>query len=327
MIKIKLIIYTLLFFLFSCAPEAPHDNSLDPYHSSIGNSGIGLIGEVLSKAEPHVPISNCLVLIMPEQYYDTTNIDGRFQFSNLQTGVHQIIIEKAGFKSDTSILAPDTVSSNPMHFYLNGLPFITETKIYSEYIDQWWPDPVANIKFEIIANDPDGAGDIKIITLDVPEMGISKEFTRTVKQDSFFLQLSEPDFPQDSLPQLIGKEMQIVLQDNSNKRVTESPFYLIRIIDFAPIPVEPVGLQTVVPKPLFQWQPYIASFVFNYEVSVFVVAAGLPVLIHNQKNVSVNQTEYQYPDSLSTGTYFWTVGVRDEIGNLSRSKEASFIVP
>lgn len=317
------ILLSLVIFLLSCAPQAPHENPLDPYHVS---SGIGFSGQVLQKIQPHNPLSKSLIFLLPEQKFDTTNAEGLFQFEQLQPGPHQLIIEHEGYVSDTVAVDPDTMRQNPAIFYLNGRPYLTQTKVYSEFIDQWWPDPVTFVKFEITIADPDGASDITSATLQIPKLNLYHPFQATVKPDSLFLQLSETDISRDSLFQLAGLSMQIRLTDTSEDTEIFTPFYLIRIIDVSPVTTAPSGLQTADPRPLLQWQAYAAPFAFTYEIGVYVLTAGLPVRIHQTESITPDQLEYQYPDSLPTGTYFWTVGIRDDLGNLSRSKEASFIV-
>ena len=109
----------LIILIINCVPEAPHDNALDPYHGIASETGIELVGEVIQKVEPHSPIRDCLILLLPEQRFDTTGTDGRFQFMNILPGIHQVIINKPGFDTDTFQVIPDTVQRNPVHFPIN----------------------------------------------------------------------------------------------------------------------------------------------------------------------------------------------------------------
>lgn len=325
--KLFLWVITLVVFGIFCAPEAPHDNILDPYRNGGNAKGIEFFGEVLQKSEPHLPVKNCKVFLLPEQKFDTTNTVGRFYFTEMVPGIHQLIIEKGGFTTDTFFVDPDTVSGNPTHFFLNGEPYIEAVKIFSEFIDQWWPEPIAYVNTGIKVGDPDGVSDLQNVTFQVPAFNLAAGFQETSVPDSFFLQLNEQFDPNIDLRDLIGKEIRIVLTDNSGARVVSQPYFLIRLNENSPETVEPTGLQIVEGNPVFKWVPYNASFTFHYEISVFFVNAGIPLLIHNKQKISPDTLQYQYPDSLSSGTYFWTVGVRDNLGNLSRSKEASFLVP
>jgi len=323
--KMFLVIGLLIFV--ACAPDAPHDNPLDPFHRTAGNSSNTFAGQVLQKNEPHSPIQNCFVSLLPEQKFVRTDNDGNFSFAGIQPGLHQIEISKVGYDSLMATIDFDTVRNQIVHFYLNGKPFLKKLKIYSEYIDQWWPDPVTSMIVEITIGDLDGVSDIRDIKLTVPAQNLSFSFTETAKPDSFFLRVDELVVTRKDLFALVGAEQYVILVDESGTRVTSGPHYLIRIITTTPQTESPTGLQVVDPQPVFKWQPYIAQFDFKYEILIFFLNAGIPILIHQSNELGVKQLQYTYPDSLAAGTYFWTVGVRDKFGNFCRSKEATFIVP
>jgi len=325
--KLLGLVFLSLILIFSgCVPEAPHLNPIDPYVNLQSEEKL-FTGDVLKKNDPHLPIEGSLVLMLPERQFDVTDKNGRFSFSLLSNEVHQFIISKAGFTTDTFTVDPDTVQESLVHFFLNGNPRVKSVRIFSEYIDQWWPDPITFVNFQMTADDPDGVSDIQSLRIRLPDLGIDTTFQATAQPDSFVLRLSDRDFPDNDPFQLIGKDIFVVLVDKSGIEISDGPFYLVRIMENSPVPIEPVGLRSVEPQPVFRWQPYPASFAFTYEISVFVVQGGIPILIFGDGQIPMTQSDYQYPDSLATGTYFWTIGVRDELGNFSRSKEASFVVP
>jgi hypothetical protein len=118
----------------------------------------------------------------------------------------------------------------------------------------------------------------------------------------------------------------VSLKDENGAATNGGPYYLRRIIEDAPQTVAPVNAQTVSPFPTLQWQAINLSFEFNYIVQVFRITAAIPILIHISPEIPPNQLSYNFPDSLTSGDYFWTIGVRDNLNNFSRSKEASFKV-
>jgi hypothetical protein len=311
----------------SCVPEAPHSNPIDPYYSGKQPVGVLLSGTVLTRYEPHVPIADCQVSLFPEQLFARTDSRGAFSFRLQQSGEHRILVSKEGFFPDTLLVNPDTLGGNSLNIYLNGQPYLVRTQVYSEYIDQWWPEPVTTINFRVVAADPDGVNDLDSITVVVPELEIRRAMGATARADSFSLTLTEDDFPDSNPFALIGKAIYFVLRDRSARQVSSGPHYLFRILEQSPRAIEPTSLQQVSPTPTFRWEPYPASFAFQYEVQVFFIQGGIPISIHRVTGIPPEQLEYQYPDSLPTGTYFWTIGVRDNLNNFSRSKEASFVVP
>lgn len=324
----KLLMVSALMLRFTaCVPEAPRLNPLDPFFQSKDSSVSSFAGEILKKNDPRLPIPDCLVLLLPEQLFTRSNESGRFQFQNIGEGVHQFVISKEGFSTDTFFVDVDTVSQGTVVFHLNGNPYLKDIHIFSEFIDQWWPDPITTVNVQVIVDDPDGISDIEMLKMQVPDITVDTSLQSTSQPDSFVLRMEAGDFPNEDPFGLIGKDIWIQLEDKSNMRVREGPFHLIRILENSPEPLSPAGLQTAGPSPLFVWQPYPASFKFTYEIWVFVIQGGLPNLLFRDDGLPDSQFQYQYPDSLSPGTYFWTVGVRDELGNFSRSKEASFVVP
>ena len=323
--RFTLISAALLFYL-NCVPEAPHSNPLDPYRANTAGTGIELFGQTLQKNEPHLPIDSCLVLISPGNIFRLSNPNGEFRVPNLQPGVYQLIFNRERFATDTFRINTDTLSQAQVHFYLNGLPSVQKFRIYSEFIDQWWPDPFYTVNFSLIAGDIDGTEDLIKKEVRIPELNISAEFAETSRPDSFFVQLTDRDLPNNDIFALIGKPVYVVLEDQSQAAANAGPFQLVRVIATSPDSLSPTGLESVAPQPIFTWKPYTANFDFTYEISVFVINTGIPILIHSVTGIPVEQNSYSYPDSLPSGKYFWTVGVRDEMGNLSRSKEAAFLV-
>jgi len=320
------ILFALL-LIWNCVPEAPHSNPLDPYHT-VTSHGIELRGHILQKNEPHNPVDSCMVFLSPGNLFRIANQNGEFTFSGLTSGLYELVISHSGYDTDTFQVATDTLGPSLVHFYLNGLPYLKKSLIYSEFIDQWWPDPYSTVNISVQVDDPDGAGDISEVQVHIPAMNLNWPMENIFRPDSFFLHLFQDDFPENDIVELIGKEVRINITYKSGAATEEGPFYLYRIIETSPIPIEPVALQVVTPLPLLRWEQYIATFAFTYEVAVFRVnTAGLPIQIHSVTRLPSTQLEYAYPDSLTSGTYFWTVGVRDELGNFSRSKEASFVVP
>lgn len=323
---IALITLTGIFALFSCAPDAPHDNPLDTANR-LQSMQTKITGQVLQKSAPHFPVSDCLVFLEPGQEYVYSDENGMFTFSLVQGGIHRIICNKDGYDTLRLSFNADSLADGLFRIYLNGKPKVSSVKLYSEYIDQWWPDPVAFLNAELIADDPDGINDLADIFLTIGGDSSKYNFTTTAKPDSFFLRLDQLSLPGQNIVSLVGEKLYIHLRDSSGSSVLNGPHQLVRVMNESPVPVSPTGLETTVPSPTFNWQSFYAAFPFTFEISVFHVSAGIPMRIFYRRSLASEQTQFTFPDSLSSGTYFWTVGVRDQFHDLIRSKEASFIIP
>ncbi|GAB4364034.1 MAG: hypothetical protein Kow0042_02330 [Calditrichia bacterium] len=315
-------------FLIQCVPEPPHSNPLDPYRSRPEANTTGINGLVVRKNIPHFPVENCRVTLLPLNQFTLTDSSGRFSFSDLVSGQYKMVAEKNGFLSDTLVFHTDSLNSSALlTFYLNSFPQLIRFSLYSKFIDQWWPDPFFLVEATLVANDPDGVADMQIPQLLVPELNQTYNFLQTARGDSFVLQIKESDLPDNNIFTLVGQRVVVRLEDQSGAVHFSEPYYLHRIIDTAPEPISPKGLDIVSPRPVFIWEAYVANFNFTYEISTFFVNAGIALLIHQSGELPASQLQYQYPDSLPSGDYFWTVGVRDALGNSSRSREAAFRVP
>lgn len=328
--KMKFDSPTIMSLLFSvsaaltfCVPDPPHKNPLDPYHTE---SGLRVFGYTLKKNNPHEPLDSCLLFLTPRNYFTTSDITGQFVFENIVPGFYQVITFKSHYQTDTTNFYTDSVTSQPLLIYLNGLPFIKRIFFYSRYIDQWWPDPYHEIVLNLTADDPDGIDDLQEIRLTIPELDINNSLIRSTRIDSFSISLQDISFPNENISNIIGKEVFINLIENSGSTQIEGPFFIHRIIETSPIPLYPTGLASVNNQPILKWLEFSASFNFQYEIQIFRIVAGIPNLIYYHKDIPSTQTEYHYQGNLTAGQYFWVIWVKDELGNLSRSKEASFQV-
>ncbi len=315
-----------IYMTFACAPDAPHDNPSDPA-GRLQSLQIKMTGQLLQKNAPHFPIPDCQVFLEPEQEYENSDANGLFTFSLQETGMHRIICSKNGYDSLQISINADSLGDDIVRIYLNGKPAVSSVKLYSEYIDQWWPDPVAFLNAELVTDDPDGMNDLADIYLTIGADSSKYNFASTAKPDSFSLRIEQLELPEQNIASLVGEKIYIHLQDSSGSRIMDGPYQLVRVLDDSPTPVSPTALETTVPRPTFNWQSYFAAFSFTFEISVFHISAGIPIRIFYQRSLVPEQTQFTFPDSLSSGTYFWTVGVRDQFQDLIRSKEASFIVP
>lgn len=313
-------------WLLSCAPDAPRSNPLDPFHQTAVESGEKLAGRVLIKSAPFTPLPGCDVFIYPENKFAATDEQGRFQFSGLQAVDHKLAVHKSGFDSLIVDLSVDAATDDIV-LNLNALPDIERVIVRSEYIDQWWPEPVLSVVVSVLADDPDGLSDLDHVSLRIAGIDSSFPFAGTAQPDSFALRLEENSVPGADLYALVGAALRVTVQDRDSAIVSDDRAKLIRIISPAPVAETPTGLAVADPSPLMQWQPFVASFRFRYLVAIYHIRAGIPTLMFTSEPLPLTQFSYQYADSLAPGTYFWTVSVVDDFGNVGRSKEASFTVP
>lgn len=315
-----------LWNMFSCAPDAPRSNPLDPELNTAA-SRASISGAVFTRYQPASPLENAAVQLLPGRIMVLTGRNGSFQFSGLNPGSYQLIAQKEGYVADTVAVAIAGQEGQSINFFLNALPQIQSVTFYSEHIAQWWPGDAYRAFLTLTLSDPDGSADLDWPIFLIPAFGFSKTFQQSGRPDSFFVEIENLELPQSSLQHLIEQESYVTVTDRAGARVSGGPFFLRRIIEDAPLPLSPSNLQPVSAFPTLEWEAFSLAFEFTFVVQVFRISAGLPVLIHTAPGLPEEQVSYSFPDSLGSGTYFWTIGVRDNLNNFSRSKEASFIVP
>jgi hypothetical protein len=132
--------------------------------------------------------------------------------------------------------------------------------------------------------------------------------------------------PQGSMEWLVGKSLVITARDRLGAASAGKAFSVTRVIQDAAIPLAPTALDTAAASPQMYWSQPTLQFAYTFKLELFRLDQGVPTLLWSVANLSPALSSFQYPGQLVTGTYYWTISVVDEFGNLSRSKEASFLV-
>lgn len=306
-----------------CIPDASHDNPLDPESKAFSNSGT-LSGNVLSFYQPYIGISGALITILPSGVAGLTNSAGAFSISGVPAGSIQIIVSRSGYLTDTVDAKTVVGSESKVDIHLDALPVVGACQVVTRKIDQWWPHAVYSAVVTATVTDPDGPGDVAGATLQVDTMNFA--MTYLPNQQVYQVTVDAASLPQGSLEWFVGKSFGITARDRIGVASAGKPFFVTRIIQDAPIPLSPTALDTASASPHLFWVQPTLHFPYSYKIELFRLEQGVPSLIWSASGLSSSLSEFQYPSVLVTGTFFWTISVVDEFGNLSRSKEGSFIV-
>lgn len=317
------LVCSLLIFLTACVPEAPRDNPLDPASPYFRNSGV-LTGKVLSFYEPFLGIPDAQVTVLPSGPATLSQSNGSFAFSDIVPGDISLLISKPGYVSDTVRTTIMLAKNVNVQAHLNALPFVLSCVIVTRKVDQWWPGPSYSAVITSVVGDPDGQGDIASVLCTVDTASFPMKFAPDPPR--YQVTINALSLPTKNLEWLTGKSFTVVVQDKPKGTTNGKSFAVSRIIQQTVIPIFPTALDTAVSRPEFHWAQPNASFPFSYTLELNRQDQGVPTLIWTQQNIVSSLTSFQYPNSLSPALYFWTIAIVDEYGNLSRSKEASFIV-
>jgi len=316
----------LIFFveaLGSCAPDAPHDNPLDPGSPSHKADDV-LSGIVMSLGLHSSGVQNALVAIQENGAAQYTDANGDFSFADAPSGNLTLIVSKPSYKSDTIEVSLTAGGSLKDTMYLDPLPQISDAQVVTSKIDQWWPAPVYSALVTAVATAPDGLGfDTSSVFVTVDSL-IFKMYSSDAK--NWQTEISSSQLPNQDLQWLIGKEFIVYAKDQENGTGQSTGFYVTRLIEAEVNLVSPTNLDTATGHPRFTWSSPTLSFDYGYQLQIYQVNSGTQTPVGSPISVSSDSISYTYADSLVPGQYSWTITIVDDFNNSSTSKEASFQV-
>jgi len=319
-----LVLSCLLLAFSSCAPDAPHDNPLDPLSPDHKTTGV-LTGKVMTLGLPYTGIAGASVLVSQDTSLEVTSSDGSFSFQSAPSGNLTIIASKDGYLTDTVRISLSIGQTQNVDIYLDALPVISNAKVITSKIDQWLPGPVYSVTVTANVVDPD-AGDLDSVYVMVDS--VSFTMFNSVTSHNFQATIQGSQLPGGNIQWLVGKEFEVYAVDRLNGRSSSGAFYVSRVIESEAIPTSPTNLDTTSSYPQFNWNGPGVTFNYSYIIEVYQLNSGTPVLFGNPVYLNSSQYSYDYPDSLPGGkrVYFWTIAVVDGFGNSAQSIQASFVV-
>ena len=313
--------------LFACLNDADRTNPLDPKSGSQNTGSIS--GQTLSYYSPFSTVPGVEIRLEPGPFVKISDVQGRYVFSDLAVGRYKIRAFKDGYADallDSIQIQLQQVATIDIN--LDALPQMAGSSITSSHISRWWPQTdllllAANVRVQ----DSDGLNDIVTVELMIPDLNFIDTLSVTGSPGVFQTQILESQLPGRNLQEVLGRQIVIRAKDRAGFSNNSTPQFVVRIIDDVPITLSPQGLETVATtNPTLQWQAVNQPYQFSYLVELYRVDFGINNLVWQSDAIEHTTTETVVPDNLAAGTYFWTIAIVDEFGNMSRSKEASFQV-
>jgi hypothetical protein len=322
------VFFALLFFFIGfiggCAPDAPHDNPIDPGSPDYKNDGT-ITGTVLSIGLPYVGIANALVVVEESGAAQFTDGNGKFSFANVPSGNITLIVSKAAYADDTVRINLPVGGKVDTTLHIDALPQVSNTVVVTSKIDEWWPGPVYSALVSAVVVDSDGLGDIDTGSVFV-RVGTDTFKMHSIDGKNWQVNISASQLPNQNLQWLVGKPFIVSATDHEKGTGLSAEFYITRIIEAEAVPTSPTNSSVTSSHPLFNWDPPPITFSYGYQLNIYQINSGSQTLIGSPIAVNSDSVSYFYPDSLPNGQYGWTITVKDDFGNSSTSKEASFQV-
>jgi len=327
LIKFIAILFIFQIFINGCINDAERDNPLDPRSTRFRHEGI-IRGKIYSFYPPHRSLSDVDVFLMPAYQWAKSNKNGEFIFFNLPENEYTIYVSCENYMSDTVFVMLQAGSEEYVQVHLNGIPAILNYTLAVGHISRWWPpDDIYILRVNVEVDDPDGVADISQVHITLPDFQFSDLLQRTNDPAIFSKLIYENQMPVNSLHEVLGHPFKFQVVDYPAACLLSEAVYVARIIEDTPIPAAPQRPDTLSNSaPYLNWQRSNLPYAFSYKVEVYRIEQGINSLVWNQSDIPADSMRARITESLSTGSYYWTLALVDEFGNWSRSKEAAFYV-
>ena len=324
-LKTWLALFTCALLVHSCG-EAPRDNPLDPLAPHPENLGQALV-RVQSFYPPYSPLSEFALLLTPGNILLHTDAEGNAQFTQLAVNTYTITADKDGYVSGAVTLDVRARQTSQHTFRLNAVPQITSTTVYSEHISRWFPinRDVYRLVLAARVTDADGEQDIVSVKAASPNHGELGALAFRSETGRYELALGNME---SALQDFLGEPITLTVNDREAATSHSTPFALARVIETTPAAEMPAAFSTTGARPLFKWRPLTLPyhFTFRLDISQFSPEQQFATLFESLSNIPSDSSATSAPRDLPDGTYYWTVSIIDRQGNVSRSKEATFLV-
>ena len=308
-----------------CSPDAPHDNPLDPGSPNRITDG-NLSGKVLTLFSLTSGISGALVAIEGTNLAEVTDSDGSFTFSNAPSGSITVVITKSTYLTDTLRIVLPIGGSLDTLIHMDALPQVSDAQVVTSKIDQWYLGPAYTASISCNVMDPDGFLDVDTVYVKIDSLAFRMNYNTT--SSSYQVTINADSLPNENLQWLVGKQFDVVAIDHERGVGQSQGFYVTRIIEVESTTNKPQNGDTITTHfPTFDWNPVRVSFGYTQQLQVVSLAGGSQTLVWSLSGLNSSITNFNYPDSLVGGEYYWTVAIVDQFGNSSRSLQASFVVP
>lgn len=320
------LIFILLYLLLNCFSDAPRDNPLDTGNNMPKYQLNGFVQTYYPNLTNSF-LRNARITLVPSNEFSISDADGYFFFNNLSPGTYVIYCQATGFVEDSMEIKIE--NNKQVNFRLDGLPYFKNISISTHHISRWFPvDDLYFLQFAVAAGDTDGVEELDIAEFEIADYSIRDTLDQSVTAGKFDFTFFLNDYGIASLHQLIGKPFMFYIKDNFGATQASDKQYINRIIEETPVLLAPVELTVIQSIPFnIQWERIFLPYPFTLKIEIFRIVSGLNIKVAEIPNISGELDTYSYGNVLSPGDYFWTLYIKDEFGNESRSKEGSFRIP
>ncbi len=313
----------LLIFILSC--NAPHTNPLDPDNPD--NELRGLRGVIRSESFPRIPIEGVSVSWENEDIVIKTDASGIYSLTNLNKIDGWLRFEKEGFLPDSHQIKWGNDKLKSVDKFLNSIPTVESLLLYSTVRNERLADPIITLSVETTIIDKEN--DVDSVFIENSELSISKNIPEITRGFYRSKQFSPVELGLETLDEIIGKELEIVVKDRLANKFTVAESNLKRIIRQEVQTRSPINNEdSVSVTPLLNWERFEPGFEHSYLIQIRTndIAKNL---VWQKSNIPSDSVRVQVNAPLSgntNGEYFWEIWAIDEFNNITVSKRSAFKV-
>lgn len=320
--------YVIIFLLSvtvlfdSC--NASHNNPLDPENPD--NVLYSIEGTVITSGAISNPLSNVQVYWSVDKVYVSTDNNGYFKIGCKELKDGWLYFSKAGYSSDSVLIAWGTQKKVSLQQRLNDIPTIDSIFIYSSILNKY-SSPEYQLTFEITITDLDD--NLDSVFVQCPALQINKSLQKMSSQ-YFAESFSDVDLNLTSFSEIIGKNFAIYSKTSAGKTYYAGSSDVKRIITDEIETISPKNEDTLSTNfPVLNWKRFLEGFNFTYKLEVYTDEPE-PKLLWEKDNVSSDDITITVDASIKptsgNNKFFWVIWCIDEYGDRSRSKPAGFII-
>ncbi|MBK7105398.1 MAG: hypothetical protein IPH62_08950 [Ignavibacteriae bacterium] len=315
----KIIFIISISILFSC--NAPHNNPLDPENPD-NNISI-LDGYIKTVKIPQTPIKDVEIFWVNEGIITNSNENGFFEIENIERNNGWLIIEKAGYSSDSVFVSFNNQKKISQNIFLNAIPVISDLKFYSITENKYPSQQNYSLGIKVKINDLEN--DVDSVFIENSELKINKQLMYNASQKLYENSITLEDLKITSIDIVIGKEFKINVLDAESKKFEIGKTNIKRIIKEEITAISPIGKDTVnSPNPILAWNRFKPGFDFKYLLEIYTDEIAPTLMWQNE--ISSTEIEFTTNANLSSGDYFWVILSIDEFENRTQSKKFSFVI-
>jgi hypothetical protein len=318
----NIVLAWLFIILLSC--DAPHINPLDPENPD--NEFRALQGNVQTETIPRLPIKGVNVSWQNDNIVVQTNENGDFSLSRLSNKNGNLVFYKEGFLPDTQTIIWGEHKLLTVNKFLNSEPKIQSLAIYSSVKNEFFGKQVVSLYIEVSIIDEEK--DVDTVFVENDDLKISSKLNE-ITRGYYSRKFSKEELGLQSLEELIGKELKIVVKDKLGYKFTIARSNLKRIISQIITAKSPINKEdTVSVFPTLVWNKFLVGFKFSYHVQIYSEET-VPQLIWEKTNIPQDSISVKVKSPISgnpDNDYFWVIWAVDEFKNRTQSTPASFKV-